>query len=71
VVSSDSATSSSENPSTEERAEPPVQSLVRQSTQYERLVSGMESEVGEAPPAYESIGGALPVSRSQRERLYH
>jgi hypothetical protein len=70
VVSSDSATSSAENRSTERHSELPVQTLVGRSTQYERLVSGMESEVGEAPPAYESISAA-PVFRSQRERFYH
>lgn len=69
VVSSDSATSSAENRSTERNAEPPVRTLVGRSTQYERLISGMESEVGEAPPAYESVSGALPVFRSQMERF--
>ncbi|KAG1903293.1 uncharacterized protein F5891DRAFT_1018584 [Suillus fuscotomentosus] len=45
-----------------------VQTLVGRSTQYERLMSGMESEAGEAPPAYESIDNAF---RSQRGRFYH
>ncbi|KAH7921014.1 hypothetical protein BV22DRAFT_1097220 [Leucogyrophana mollusca] len=30
------------------------------SNQYERLVSGQESEAGEAPPSYESIAGRAP-----------
>ncbi|KIJ18092.1 hypothetical protein PAXINDRAFT_167375 [Paxillus involutus ATCC 200175] len=29
--------------------------------QYERLVSGLESEAGEAPPSYESVAGSEPV----------
>lgn len=29
--------------------------LLAQNTQFERLVSGMESEFGEAPPSYESV----------------
>ncbi|KAF9239464.1 hypothetical protein BU15DRAFT_61972 [Melanogaster broomeanus] len=44
----------------------PQPSLVSQQTQnpdsslrYERLVSGLESEAGEAPPAYESVAGSL------------
>ncbi|KAG1824348.1 uncharacterized protein BJ212DRAFT_1319518 [Suillus subaureus] len=68
VVSIDSTVSSAEHHSTVGHSRMLVQTLVGRSTQYERLMSGMESEVGEAPPAYESIGNAF---RSQRGRVYH
>ncbi|KII95641.1 hypothetical protein PLICRDRAFT_129539 [Plicaturopsis crispa FD-325 SS-3] len=32
-----------------------IDSLFNRNTQFERLVSGLESEAGEAPPAYESV----------------
>ncbi|KAG2153267.1 hypothetical protein DEU56DRAFT_774037 [Suillus clintonianus] len=59
VVSIDSAVSSAENHSPAGHSGTLVQTLVGRSTQYERLMSGMESEAGEAPPAYENIGGLL------------
>lgn len=34
-------------------------SLFRQSRQYERLISGQESEMGEAPPTYTASIGML------------
>ncbi|KAG2159160.1 uncharacterized protein EDB93DRAFT_1075989 [Suillus bovinus] len=69
VGSIDSTVSSSaENHSPAGHSGTLVQTLVGRSTQYERLMSGMESEAGEAPPAYESIGNAF---RSQRGRFYH
>ncbi|KAG1739118.1 uncharacterized protein EDB91DRAFT_1054178 [Suillus paluster] len=68
VVSIDSAASSAENLSPARHSGPHAQTLVGRSAQYERLVSGMESEAGEAPPAYESIGGVIPVFRSH---FYH
>ncbi|KAG0708713.1 hypothetical protein DFH29DRAFT_891705 [Suillus ampliporus] len=71
VVSIDSAASSAENHSPAGDSGAPMQTLVGRNAQYERLVSGMESEAGEAPPAYESIGDAVPVFRSQRGHFYH
>lgn len=68
VVSIDSTVSSAENHSPAEHSGTLVQTLVGRSTQFERLMSGMESEAGEAPPAYESLGNVL---RSQRGRLYY
>lgn len=68
VVSIDSTVSSTENHSSVGHNGTLVQTLVGRSTQYERLMSGMESEMGEAPPAYESISNGF---RSQRGRLYH
>jgi hypothetical protein len=68
VVSIDSTVSSVDNHSPAGHSGTLVQTLVGRSTQYERLMSGMESEVGEAPPAYESIGNVL---RSQRGRFCH
>lgn len=69
VASIDSTVSSStENYSPGGHSGTLVQTLVGRSTQYERLMSGMESEAGEAPPAYESIDNAF---RSQRGRFYH
>lgn len=68
VVSIDSTVSSAENHSPAGHSGTLVQTLVGRSTQYERLMSGMESEVGEAPPAYESIGNAF---RSQNGRFHH
>lgn len=34
--------------------------LYEQNTQFERLVSGQESESGEAPPSYESVATSQP-----------
>lgn len=68
VLHTDSAALSADNHSTEGHTEPPMQTLMGRSTQYERLISGMESEAGEAPPAYESIS-AVPMFR--REQFYH
>jgi hypothetical protein len=67
VVSIDSTVSSAENHSPAEHNGTLVQTLVGRSTQFERLMSGMESEAGEAPPAYESLGNAL---RSQRGHFH-
>lgn len=68
MVYPDSAALSADNHLMEGHMEPPIQTLVGRSTQYERLISGMESEAGEAPPAYESIS-AVPMFR--REQFYH
>ncbi|KAG2347465.1 hypothetical protein BDR05DRAFT_927310 [Suillus weaverae] len=68
VVSIDSTVSSAENHLPAGHSGTLVQTLAGRSTQYERLVSGMESEVGEAPPAYESIGSAF---RTDRGHFYH
>lgn len=68
VFSIDSTVSSVDNHSPAGHSGTLVQTLVGRSTQYERLMSGMESEAGEAPPAYESIGNVL---RSQRGRFVH
>ncbi|KAH7910031.1 hypothetical protein BJ138DRAFT_1065976 [Hygrophoropsis aurantiaca] len=69
VVSSDSAASSAENQTSVNpltmpslRAGNAVMSL---SNQYERLISGQESEAGEAPPSYDSI--ARVPQRVQQE----
>ncbi|KAG1746469.1 hypothetical protein EDB19DRAFT_1689776 [Suillus lakei] len=67
IVSIDSTVSSAENHSPAGHSGTHVQTLMGRSTQYERLMSGMESEVGEAPPAYESTGSAFGL----RGHFYH
>ena len=37
---------------------PELESLFEQNVRFERLVSGQESEVGQSPPAYDSLSTA-------------
>ena len=43
--------------SSHSRPPPPVrlESLLERTTQFERLITGQESEAGEAPPAYDEV----------------
>jgi hypothetical protein len=50
-----------ENSSTDYLAMGRGESLYFMNTQFERLVSGQESELGEAPPAYDVIGRSHAV----------
>lgn len=38
-----------------------MESLLEHSSHFERLISGHETELGEAPPAYEQTVGPMPA----------